>query len=192
MNSTCATDSDDDPRAVGRTPSIAQGWRPYSATTQPNSAAIQGSGHDQSEGCQKAPAVELALADLPERRREQHDEVEAESDHDAERPEERRDVGHGVLRGAGDRRVVGLARIVDVSLEQQGVTEVGRVRRQGLSRVLVGPILAQTLKRVIGDEAVLDPLLRLGDEIENAFDGLIERARRDQSERPGDLDFEVD
>ena len=29
---------------VGSTPSTAQGWRPYSATTHPSSAAIHGSG----------------------------------------------------------------------------------------------------------------------------------------------------
>ena len=31
-------------RKVGKTPSIAQGWRPISATIQPSSAASQGSG----------------------------------------------------------------------------------------------------------------------------------------------------
>ena len=36
--------TDETPSAVGRTSSITQGWRPYSATIQPSSAAIQGSG----------------------------------------------------------------------------------------------------------------------------------------------------
>ena len=36
------------PRKVGNTPSITQGCRPYSATSHPSSAAIQGNGSDQN------------------------------------------------------------------------------------------------------------------------------------------------
>src|ERR1700761_876907 len=38
----------EDDSAVGRMPAIVQGWRPTSATTQPNSAASQGSGIAQT------------------------------------------------------------------------------------------------------------------------------------------------
>ena len=40
----CAMESDDAARNVGNTPSTAQGCRPISANTQPNSIANHGSG----------------------------------------------------------------------------------------------------------------------------------------------------
>src|SRR5450432_1096589 len=44
LNSTWPAETDDTPSAVGSTPEIAHGWRPYSATIQPSSIASHGSG----------------------------------------------------------------------------------------------------------------------------------------------------
>src|SRR3569623_3671889 len=44
LTSTWPAETLETPSAVGSTPSIAQGWRPYSATIQPSSIASQGSG----------------------------------------------------------------------------------------------------------------------------------------------------
>ncbi len=44
LNSTLCASVPETPRKVGSTPSITQGWRPYSATIQPSSAANHGSG----------------------------------------------------------------------------------------------------------------------------------------------------
>src|SRR6185369_15484901 len=52
------------PSAVGSTPSIAHGWRPFSATIQPSSAASQGSGrlHSASLRYQRLASSRRLLA----------------------------------------------------------------------------------------------------------------------------------
>ena len=56
-------------------------------------------------------------------------------------------------------RVVGLARIGDVALEQQRVAEIAAVRREIGARRRVAAVRLQPFERVIGDEAALDARL---------------------------------
>ena len=90
-------------------------------------------------------------------------------------------------RRLGDLGVGGVDDVRVVALQQQGVAEIGRMARQrGLGAGVVG-ILAQRLDRRIGGDAVADARLRLGDEVGDSRQLLIDGARRDQPQDPGDL-----
>ena len=66
------------PRKVGSTPSMTHGWRPYSATNQPSSAAIHGSGSSAIAAISSQRVLEQrAPRREPERDGEEADEEEA-------------------------------------------------------------------------------------------------------------------
>ena len=66
---------------------------------------------------QQPSARKIAMRGVPEQQRKEGDEVKAEPHHDAEAPEQRKNVWNGTGGGLGDGRVVGLAWIVDITLE---------------------------------------------------------------------------
>ena len=112
-------------RNVGSTPSIAQGCRPCSATNQPSSAATHGSGRPKERAFKNSRLSSNApTGSKIEAEGEQCDEKEAEPDHDAERPEQRRDGGYRVPGGLVDLRRRRLRGVLHVRFEQQRVAEI--------------------------------------------------------------------
>jgi hypothetical protein len=57
--------------------------------------------------------------------------------HDPEAPEHHRHVGHRVPGGRLDQRGRGLARIIDIALEQQGVAQVAAVLSSKVARAVM-------------------------------------------------------
>ena len=145
---------------VGSTPSMTHGWRPTSATNQPSSAAIQGNGRVHSATYRNAAVcLQRATGREIERDGEQGDEEEAERDHEAETPEQRRDVGHGAPRRLRDLGVGGVDDVGSFLLQEQGIAEIVGVVGQTRSSAGVGAVGPQFLQRVIGDEAGTDARL---------------------------------
>ena len=151
-------------RKVGSTPSMVQGWRPPSATIQPSSAAIQGSGkRPAGRSCRNRRWRSSCAASTGEHRRRCANSAmkkKPSADHDAEAPEQRRDRRHGVERGGLDlRRRVASATFGRIALQQQRIAEIVDMR---VERVAAQPrssrSRAQALHRAIGDHAAADAL----------------------------------
>ena len=129
---------------------------------------------------------------VPEQQREERDEIEAEPHHDAEAPEQREDVGHRAGGGLGDGGVIGLARIVDIALEQERIAEIIGVVAQRRPRTGIVAVGLQRFERVVGDETLANPRHSVGDQFVDSRDRLGEGARSDDAEHPGNADGVVD
>ena len=94
--------------------------------------------------------------------------------------------------GLGDGRSIGGARIVDVALEQQRITEIGRVRLQIRRRLTVVAIGLVFFQRVIGDQPIAYALGVVRHQVVDARYRLVERAGGDDAEHPRNFDVVVD
>ena len=101
-------------------------------------------------------------------------------------------VGHRRSRGLGDGGRIGGARVVDVALEQQRITEIGRVRPQIRRRLRVVAIGLVLFQRVIGDQPVADALGVVRHQVVDARYLLVERAGGDDAEHPRNPDAVID
>ena len=110
--------------------------------------------------------------------------------YDPERPEDRPDRGHGVVRGLHDLCLGGLTRVVDIALEQEGKAQILRVileLRLDLGRhVALGR--TDLHQRVIGDDARAHALFGLFHEVVDAGDLGGQRAGADQAHHIGHVD----
>ena len=89
-------------------------------------------------------------------------------------------------RRPGDGGAIGGARVGDVTLEQQRVTQIGGVLVEARGR-LGSSRLVRALKRVVGDEPAADAMLRCATSSLMPGIGVVERARGDNAQQPGNL-----
>ena len=146
---------------------------------------------DGEHGNPQQPRVGIqpAACRQPEERGGQQDQEQAHADHGTEREEQRGHLRHRVPGRAADLLGRGLTGIVHITLEQQCIAqrmavflEDGTLRRGGVELALGGTDL---LQGVIGLQTVADVMLGALDQILDAGDFRVERARADQAHDPG-------
>ena len=152
--------------------------------------ASQGSGRLYSASfSNQRYAVELRARRQPERQGEEGDEEEAHADHEAEAPEQRRHASARCRRRPWLISCsVALPMSVAIALQQQRIAQCpASASRTSALRMQVAAVGAHLLQRRVGDMAVADAFLGALDQLVDAGDLGIERARADQAHHPGDL-----
>ena len=126
---------------------MVHGWRPYSATNQPISEAIHGSGmnHNAQRSSQRF-SWKVFLAEYQNDSANSSEEGEAQRDHDAEGPEHRRDPGDRVARRLARSFPASPGDVGGVLLQQQAVAEIGLVLFEAGFGRIVGGLGAQAAR----------------------------------------------